>query len=128
MFDPSVNPYTGQPVFSAFSPMLPAEPVIPDGETVYNDIMRGINPELTTDMLPTLAKKYAQETPEQHEKRQERYKQDLVEYKKQSAAYMAELRNQVADFERTTRQMTELADTHEEQGQLNSITNAISLT
>lgn len=127
MTEPTTNPFTGQPVFSAFSPMLPAEPNVPEGEEIYNRIMSGINPELTTAMLPTLAKKYSDETPEQHEKRQERYKKDLIQYKKESAAYMAELRKQVSDYERTTRQVTELADTHEEQGHLNSITDAISL-
>lgn len=116
----------GPLIFSAFSPVLPPEPAIPNGEEIYNHIMGKIESELTTQVLPTLAAKYAKETAEEHEKREERYKRAMEEYKKEMDAYMALLQSDISQYEHRTREIAEFADKQAENDELDSITSAIS--
>lgn len=47
---------------------------------LYDEIMRSIEPELVTDMLPTLDTIYAAETSEEHDVRMERYRLAYAAY------------------------------------------------
>ena len=60
----------------------------PTVEEVYNLIMREIEPELTTDMLPTLGELYPDETPQEWKKRQERYQRAFALYETRFTALM----------------------------------------
>lgn len=126
MPDPVTNPYTGTLVFSAFSPVLPEPPQIPESGEIFDRIMGKIEPELTTKMLPTLETKYKDETPEQHEARQERYKRAMEEYRKEMDAYMTLLQSDISQYERNARELGEFADKQAESAELDSITSAIS--
>ncbi len=126
MTDPGINPFTGTQVYSAFAPMLPTEPVIPSGEDIFNELMSKIEPELTTAMMPTLDAKYAGETEEQHNARQERYQKALDEYETQLNAYLDDLQGKVSQFERENREMLELAEQHAETNAIDSLSSAIS--
>ena len=52
------------------------------GEDLYNFLMRQIEPELTTDILPTLSKKHSHETEEQAKTRADRYSKAFEMYEK----------------------------------------------
>lgn len=76
-----------------------------DSTQLYNLIMGGIEPELTTDMLPMLADIYADETPEQRKERASWYAIafDIFEEKKKIFVegwknYYKNLRNQATEF------------------------------
>lgn len=60
------------------------------GAEIYNGIMREIESELTTAVLPTLKEKYSTETPEEHKARIEKYQKAFVEYDKRYQLYVQE--------------------------------------
>jgi len=61
---PTTDPTTGTPI--------PIDPSL-TGDEIYDRIMTGIEPELTTEQLPTLSEKYKDETDEQKQARADRY-------------------------------------------------------
>lgn len=61
------------------------------GTEIYDRIMGGIEPELVTAVIPTLAAKYKDETPAQRNIRADRYDAAYAEYDRRFAAYCAEL-------------------------------------
>jgi|TARA_Y100000310_G_scaffold340271_1_gene435428 hypothetical protein len=54
--------------------------VMPSGKEVHDAIMIPIEPDLTTENLPLLDQKYANETPEELKNRKERYRIALQKY------------------------------------------------
>lgn len=79
---------------------IPPPPVIPGGEEVYDRIMSGIEPELTTAMLPTLADKYAQETQAERDARMERYKAAFLKYEEEHKKFLMSQEGQVRSYGR----------------------------
>lgn len=47
---------------------------------LYDEIMRHIEPDLMLERIPLLPKKYAEETPEQHEQRMKAYEHAFRQY------------------------------------------------
>lgn len=72
------------------------QPAIPTGQELYDSIMSGIEPELTTEGLKTLDAKYAHESEEEKKERAARYDAAFKEYDRQFQDYndswMKELR------------------------------------
>jgi hypothetical protein len=62
---------------------------LPDGQAVYDRIMSGIDPELTSGNVGSLKEKYATETPEEKQARAKRYAAAYAEYDTQYAQYQA---------------------------------------
>ena len=60
-------------------------------ETLYNYLMKRIEPDLTLENIPLLAKKYADESREETLKRLERYKEALQEYGKQFSTWLSRM-------------------------------------
>lgn len=104
---------------------MPADAVA-RGQQVYNQIMAGIEPELVSDVLPTLAEKYKDETAEQAEARRQRYEAAYAEYDKRYAQYMTNMATQVHTLQRTVRADIETDERKEESNTLTSLEDSIS--
>ena len=113
---------TGQTFGSGF----PAPPRIPGGEEAYNRIMSKIELDLTTENLPTLPQKYANETKEQRKERAERYrnafKQFRIEYKK----FRAQQQRSIREYPRKALKAIENRSATSESARLSSLESAIS--
>jgi hypothetical protein len=105
----------------------PSVDAIARGLQIYDEIMASIEPELTSAVLPTLAEKYANETPEESKARGERYDAAFIEYDKRYATYMADMGGKVRSLQRTVRAGIE-SDEHvqEEQQSLTNLEASIS--
>lgn len=91
------------------------------GQEIYDSIMWGIEPELLTANLPSLAEKYKDETPEQKKARAERYQKAFAEYDVGYAAYLADQESKVHTFKHNLISSLEHADSEQDQQQLNSL-------
>lgn len=87
-------------------------------EEIYNLLMDGIEPALTTYNLPLLDGMYMDETPEEHEARIATYEKAFVEFDKQYKRYMEgwenyymSLRKKAESLGRKTREENEKDDT-----------------
>jgi hypothetical protein len=98
-----------------------SEPQIPKAEDLYNALMQGIEPELTTDQIPLLEGKYRGETPEQRQARIERYNTAFAAYERAQADYLKDLRVKVKGFKREALKEAEGKSRSEEQGRLTQI-------
>lgn len=103
-----------------------ADPVaIPTGDQLYNMLMSKIEPDLTTDQLPLLDKKYKNEMPDQAQIRAQRYEQAFAEYDKQLAAYLATLEAKVREYQSAALKSVEHEDRAKEERQLSGIEQAM---
>ena len=64
-------------------------------EEIYNLLMRQIEPELVTDMLPQLGELYPDETPAEWKKRQERYQRAFALYEERFTALMTQWKEDI---------------------------------
>ena len=101
-------------------------PTIPSAEELYNSIMRGIEPDLTTENIPGLSKKYAGETPEKKDARMDRYVAAYAAYDKAVAKYLKDLNKQVNAYRKEAFKSGEVKSKAAEAGQLSSIEAAFS--
>ncbi len=65
----------------------PVPPDVVSGQEIYDQIMRSIEPELTSTQLPLLPEKYPNETPEEKIARAARYTKAFAEYDKKFQEY-----------------------------------------
>lgn len=96
------------------------------GEDVYNMLMAQIEPELTTDVLPTLDQKYATETPEEKEVRYARYADAYARYDVAYAQWATALRHDVDALRRDALRSTEHEDRNIEANTLSSMDTQIA--
>lgn len=75
-------------------------PTIPSTVELYDLLMKDIEPELTSVMVPTLAAKYRKETPEQSAKRAERYAKAFRDYDRKLEQYIGDLNASIRKFGR----------------------------
>ena len=75
-------------------------PAIPNAQTVYDTLMAAIEPDLVTDQLPLLKKKYAGESDEEKVLRKERYKKAFQEYDKQFSVASDRLFEQIRQYKK----------------------------
>lgn len=101
-------------------------PVIPSAEEVYDSIMQNIEPELTTASIPTLEKKYANETEEERAQRTKRYQKAYAEYDKAYAEYERNLDRQVADYKKDAMKTAEKKSRAEEAELLKQLEQSFS--
>ena len=79
---------------------LPQMPAFPSGDDVYDGIMSGIEPELTTSQLPLLSEKYENETLEEASKRGARYTAAFADYDKKFAAFSVQIETSVHEYQK----------------------------
>lgn len=104
----------------------PTPPTIVAGDALYDWIMGPIDPELTTAVLPTLAEKYAAETPEQAAARAARYTAAFAEYERQFQAYGSQWHFQFSQYQHAALASLEHADRSKEEQRLGSVLAQIS--
>lgn len=102
-------------------PVLPAS-----GEEVYDRIMGGIEPDLTTANKALLETKYAGESDDEKKTRMERYTKAFEEYETQYAACMASMQQSVHNFERSARGSIEQDARTDETADLDTILTSIA--
>lgn len=93
---------------------LPAPPVIPSGQEIYDLLMGPIEPELLSTSLPTLNEKYKDETPEEAETRKNRYNAAFAKYHEAEKACFADLEEKVRSYEREALRSVEEASRKDE--------------
>lgn len=74
---------------------------LPSGTDIYNAIMREIEPDLVTDAIATLGKKYAGESAAQKQNRLERYRSAYQKYDEVYEEWMKKFKSEVTRFKRT---------------------------
>ena len=99
---------------------------IPTGDELYNTLMVDIDPELTTDALPSLEEKYKHETPEESRARATRYEKAFAEYDRRLQNYMNDLQSKLRAHQRIAMGTAELGARGEEQDALAVIESSIS--
>lgn len=99
--------------------------LIPTGDELYDMIMKGIEPDLTTGQIPLLDAKYKNETPEEAAVRAERYKKAFAEYDLQLSAYLVKLHAKVRECQSTARNSIEKDERIKEGRALSGIESAI---
>ncbi|MBM3231405.1 hypothetical protein FJZ28_03705 [Candidatus Peregrinibacteria bacterium] len=87
---------------------VPNIPSLPkDGKEFFNAVMGQIEKDLTIPDVHKLKERYANETPEDHQKRMERYRTAIIEYRKRSVEYFTVFREQVRSFGRDLKHSVE---------------------
>lgn len=108
---------------------IPEAPKFPkDGKEFFNHLMGQIEPDLTLDHVHELKEKYAEETPEEHIARMERYKTALNTYREKRDQYFASFAEQARKFtkEISTEAEKAVRDTeHSRLEELESIFDAV---
>lgn len=74
---------------------------VPNGQELYDAIMSGIEPELTTAGLETLEEKYVNETEEEKAVRSAKYDAAFLEYDKRFQEYNDEWVARLRTYKRT---------------------------
>lgn len=118
MFDDSQN---GQMLFP--EPKIPLELT---GEQVFDVIMGAIEPELTSAEVNLLTEKYANETPEEKEAREERYNRAYEEYDRRFALFQKALDEKANAIHREAMHSVEANDRAAEQNDLANIEASLS--
>jgi hypothetical protein len=118
--DPTQTSTAGQ-----FGAAIPADAAA-QGASVYDQIMAEIEPDLLTNVIPTLETKYAGETPEQAAARSQRYDAAFAEYDKRYAVRMTQMDGQVHTLQKTVRTGIETDERHGEEDTLTTLESTIS--
>lgn len=101
--------------------------VIPSGQEIYDTIMAGIDPELTTAGLETLDTKYATETEDEKAARAARYDIAFAEYDKQFQLYNDQWMETLRTYKRTAIASLEKENREsEEKAALDSIESSLA--
>ena len=102
------------------------KPNIPNGEDLYNQLMRDIEPDLTTDQLPLLTERYASETPEEATDRKNRYKNAYEKYDGVFHEYIKSLTEQVHVYRKQALHSAEEKSRLKEQEHLQELESSFS--
>lgn len=100
---------------------LPKPPAIPTGREIYDSIMRQIEPELVSGVIPTLKGKYKNETEEGKKTRGERYRKAFIRYYEMFEAYISDLDLRIRRYRREAMAGIEAISHGEEERKLNDI-------
>lgn len=73
---------------------------MPSGKEIYDALMKKIEPELLSDNLPLLEKKFGKEPSKEHVERLKRYRAAFVAYDKALKAWAANLRLRLSQVRR----------------------------
>ncbi len=99
-------------------------PSIPTGQELYDAIMRNIEPELTSAESANLEKKYQGETPDQKQRRMQRYQLALDQYDRAYSEYIETLQTQVTRYKKQSLAEAEVEDRARDENLLGSIAQA----
>jgi len=99
----------------------PVPPVIMSGAELYNQIMSGIEVDLTTENMPTLDAKYAGENETDQKVRMTRYGEAFAEYQKQFEEYQKKQSEEIRTFGITAISYIENKDRAADNDALNSL-------
>jgi hypothetical protein len=99
---------------------------VPQGPDLYDQLMGPIEPELTSQELPGLTAKYAQETQAQSAARAERYEKAFEAYQKQLNVFLEGMNRNAQHYQRTAMATTEKQDRTAEQAGLQDLSSQIS--
>lgn len=105
---------------------MASRPVIPKAEVIYNSLMKEIEPELLTSSIPTLEKKYADETEAERARRTKRYKEAYKKYDKAYAKYIKGLTKQVQAYKKDAMKTAESKNREKEQSILKKLEQSFS--
>ena len=100
---------------------LPEPPKIPSGKEIYDRIMSQIEPELVSNSLPTLQKKYQNEKAAEKEARRVRYNRAFAEYHKRYQKLIIELDQQIHRYQREAMRSVEAWSRSREQAQIEEL-------
>ncbi len=106
----------------ASAALLP--PRIPTGKEIYDAIMGGIEPELTTEGVKLVTEKYKNETPADRDLRKHRYELALERYEEAYEGYMATLHSQVLRYRKSSFDEVEVSDRRQEGGLLDRLSQS----
>ena len=101
-------------------------PVIRNSNDMYDAIMRGIEPELTSDQIPLLAEKCKSETDEEKKVRAERYTKAFATYDKRAAEFFSEVTVQVGALKRQAFASAEQKNRGEETAKMQQLESLIN--
>lgn len=100
---------------------------IPSGQEIYDAIMAGIEPELTTAGLETLEQVYANESEQDKAARAARYDAAFLEYDKQFQVYSDQWMDSLRSYKRTAVSSLEKENREtEDKAALDSIESSLS--
>ena len=105
----------------------PTRPVILSNAEIYDQLMSAIEPDLTTNQVPLLDQKYANETEQDEKVRMERYNKAFEAFDLALTQYLSELHTQVANYCSSLRKHAEKESSQEENLQLTNIEKQFSL-
>lgn len=123
MADTTFDTQNGQQLFP--EPTIPLELT---GEQVFDVIMGAIEPELTSAQVDGLTAKYANETPEQKQEREERYNKAYEEYDRRFALFQKALDEKADAVHREAMRSVEANDRAAEQADLANLEANLSLS
>lgn len=91
------------------TPMAPILPPIrwPTARQIYDRLMREIEPELVSDIVPTLAQTYAKETRAQRLQRLDRYRRAMEIYRRRATAWWSLVTERLHQYYRRLRESAE---------------------
>ena len=111
---------------STFFAHLPQPFTLQDPETIYDTIMKQIEPELTTSQMPLLEQKYAGETPEQNKARKEKYARAFQAYDEKFRDYRREIEQQAQAYQRSVMAANESLTSGSDKAALTAIESEIT--
>ena len=101
-------------------------PSVPLPEELYNQLMGGIEPELTTGQVKILEEKYKDESPEQAQARAGRYSKAFATYRKQYAAQASAWDAQLRAYEHAVLAFFERYAQEQEQQHMTNLESSIA--
>lgn len=102
-----------------------AAPVVPKENEFYDQLMALIEPELTSEQLPLLEARYADESPEQKEERRARYQAAFDEFDRRATEEIGKLERQVHDYKSSSQKVAEAASRAQEQADMSALESSI---
>jgi RPA family protein len=107
-------------------PQTAGVPVVHNGQEIYDAIMRTIEPELCSEMIPLLNEKCKNETDDQKKARAERYTKASAEYDKRAAEFFAEVSAEVNTLKRKAFSSAEQKNRSEEATKMQQLESLIN--
>jgi hypothetical protein len=101
-------------------------PVIPNGQEIYNLLMKDIESDLLPENLDILEGKYKGETAEEKRARKNRYNAAFEKYDKELDKYLKDLDQKILQYKKTAIKSLEEKNRSTEDSDLSAIENEIN--
>lgn len=103
----------------------PLPPLFFGDNALYDFIMKDVEPELVSDVVPTLGGKYASESQSDRKERAARYERAFAEYDKRFEEYKTYWKRQMQAHQRAAMQSVELASRENESSSMTDLESSI---